>query len=109
MTTGRVIDQFGNPIEFAVVRDTAGNGTITDLYGNWSFAAVGDTIEADRIGFLPQVVQRQNSFMTIQLSEEVFSSGTVEIVGMKVKKRDLTIAFFVSLVVIAFIFWRMSK
>jgi hypothetical protein len=110
MTSGRVIDQFGNGIELAIVRDLAGNGTATDLYGNWSFFAVGDTIEADANGYYPQAVPKQSSHMTIVLyTDPSADPDTVTIVGTIVKKRDLTIVFFITLAVIGYFLWRMSK
>lgn len=90
---GTVVDNDGEPIIGAniVVKGT-GNGTITDLSGNFTIMAnVGATLEISFVGYETQVVKATASKMKIVLKDDSKAIDEVVVVGYgTMKKSDLS-------------------
>ncbi|MDR0574867.1 MAG: TonB-dependent receptor [Tannerella sp.] len=93
--TGIVIDKSGEPlIGASVVEKGTGNGTITDLDGNFSFTvSSGATLAVNYLGYQPKevVVTAGKTRYEITLSEDLQLLSEVVVVGYgTVKKANLT-------------------
>lgn len=91
--TGTVVDSNGQPIIGAsVVVKGSSTGVVTDIDGNFSFAAEpGKTIEVTYVGFKPKTFKATDKPMKIRLDEDSEMLDEVVAVGYgTVKKRDLT-------------------
>lgn len=90
---GTVVDNDGEPIIGAniVVKGT-GNGTITDLSGNFTIMTnVGATLEISFVGYETQVVKATASKMRIVLKDDSKAIDEVVVVGYgTMKKSDLS-------------------
>ena len=88
--TGKVLDKNGEPIIGAnvVVKGTT-NGTITDLDGNFSLEASGNSqLQITYIGYQPQEVAVNNRYvLSITLREDSQTLEEVVVVGYGVQKR----------------------
>jgi len=91
---GVVMDAFGDPITGATARiQGTGNGTITDLDGNFALQNVpaGAVIEFSYVGFIPQQLEAKSS-MTIVLQEDKKMLDDVVVVGYGVQKKSVVTA-----------------
>ena len=90
---GTVVDEAGEPlVGAAVVVKGAGEGTMTDLDGNFSLPArKGQTLEISYVGFATQNVPVGDGPLSVKLSETTNNLDEVVVVGYgTAKKKDLT-------------------
>ncbi len=88
---GTVKDKSGEPLIGVSVTYGNGQGTVTDIDGNFSVdAPAGSTIKFSYVGYKPQTVKGSGN-MTITLEEDNTTLDDVVVIGYgTVKKRDLT-------------------
>ena len=88
---GTVKDKTGEPLIGVSVTYGNGQGTVTDIDGNFSVnAPAGSTIKFSYVGYKPQTAKGSGN-MTITLEEDNTTLDDVVVIGYgTVKKRDLT-------------------
>ncbi len=88
---GTVKDKTGEPLIGVSVTYGNGQGTVTDINGNFSVnAPAGSTIKFSYVGYKPQSAKGSGN-MTITLEEDNTTLDDVVVIGYgTVKKRDLT-------------------
>ncbi len=92
--TGTVVDEFGDPIIGAIVKQKSleTNGTITDVDGNFSIVCdAGETLTVSYMGMVPQDVRAHNG-MRIVLREDSKALDEVVVVGYGVQKKSVVTA-----------------
>ena len=92
--SGTVVDTFGEPIIGATVMEQgqAGNGTVTDLDGNFSFQLKGNSkkVTITYIGMKSQTVAAKEN-LQITMEDNAESLNDVVVIGYgTVRKKDLT-------------------
>ena len=93
MVKGTVVDNSGEPlVGAAVVVKGAGEGTMTDLDGNFMLpASKGQQLEISYVGFATKDVTVGDGPMEIRMSESTNNLDEVVVVGYgTMKKKDLT-------------------
>ena len=93
MVKGTVVDDSGEPlVGAAVVVKGAGEGTMTDLDGNFMLpASKGQQLEISYVGFATKDVTVGDGPMEIRMSESTNNLDEVVVVGYgTMKKKDLT-------------------
>lgn len=94
LVTGMVKDNSGNPVIGATVieKGNAGNGTITDVNGNFSLTVKRQaTLIISSIGFVAQEVLAIEGKITVTLLEDLEVLNEVVVVGYgTMRKKDLT-------------------
>lgn len=104
---GVVRGEGGEPIEFAVVRDSLGNGTTTGLNGEFSFETTDDFITVDAVGY-DGASFKPTRAMIINLTRNAETSafGEIEIVGAIQKNQQwIGISLIALLLLLA---WKMK-
>ena len=93
MVKGTVVDDSGEPlVGAAVVVKGAGEGTMTDLDGNFQLPArKGQKLEVSYVGFATKDVTVGDTPLHVQMNETTNNLDEVVVVGYgSVKKKDLT-------------------
>ena len=91
--TGTVVDESGDPlVGAAVVVKGAGEGTMTDLDGNFQLPArKGQQLEISYVGFATKAVTVGDGPVEVKMSESTNNLDEVVVVGYgTMKKKDLT-------------------
>lgn len=90
--TGQVVDENSEPLIGATVSLHGGStGTITDLNGNFSInAAVGTTLTVSYLGYDTRDVKATSANMRVIMRSNDSSLDEVVVVGVSMKKSDLT-------------------
>jgi hypothetical protein len=92
---GKVVDQAGNPLAFAMVKSKKGVGAVTDSNGNFSIKTTDSILEVSivSIGYIPvNTTLNSNIQKQILLEQDIQSLSEVVVTGVSRKKRfDVTI------------------
>lgn len=86
---GTVTNERGEPLIGVTIAGESGNGTITDVDGNFSIGAFrGQTIKVSYIGYITQYIKITNqSALNIQLKEDTQALQEVVVVGFGTQKK----------------------
>ena len=87
---GKVVDQAGDPLAFAMVKSKKGIGAVTDSNGNFSIKTTGSILEVSiaSIGYTPITITLNGNFQQrIQLQEKMQSLSEIVVTAKGSRKR----------------------